>query len=139
MYNKILFEKQKINHPIPWQPTYPANPQNLDTRVQYTRMVGFRLLMSCVVALLSGLGCVKGCTPYSPQSSGVAPCVVRMEFSRKRHLQTLDVLAPQVSVGGSNSVDKHKFRVDFRWCKLLRGTCSEHAVSNNCCPHLCFT
>ena len=46
-------------HAIPWQPMYPENPQNLDTRwmnshriahVQYTEMVGFRLLMTCVVA-----------------------------------------------------------------------------------------
>ena len=48
---------------------YPANPQNLDTfwmnsrrmaRVQYTEMVGFRLLMSGVVSLLSDSDWLKG-------------------------------------------------------------------------------
>ena len=31
----------------------------------------------------------------------------------------MNVLVPQVSVGGCNGVDKHMFTVDFLWRKLL--------------------
>ena len=80
------------------------------------------------------LRCVKRCTSYPPQSSGVPSCVVRRELRWKRQLQTIDVLVPQVLVGGCSDVDKHGFTVDFPWRKLLfQGV----VASNKYCLHLC--